>query len=191
MFTQYLGENPEEATTYVQSSAGSKYNTGYRYAAKAPNISLPESNVSLLKDSVINGARSISFSLKSHPEVHQLMLYADTIHSFKNLKLNGLLVEENDSVGKRFYNRKHNHLLRYYRTDNDSLTVAFTIKEEDSLPSFTLLAYRFNLLENKALNVRPREVTMTPKPFVNTDALVLQQKFSLEDFVTKKNDSIE
>ena len=32
----YLGDTPEEASKYVTSSAGSKYNTGYRFAAPAP-----------------------------------------------------------------------------------------------------------------------------------------------------------
>jgi hypothetical protein len=187
---QYLGENPEEASKYVQSSAGSKYNTGYRYAAKAPSIAIPEPIISLLTDSVNNENRVIQFSIKPQREVHQLMVYSDTLNVFKELKLNGVLASKNDSVGKKFYYRKNNHLLRYYRADNDSLTIEFSLDSNASMPAFTLLEYGFDLLENAELNVNPRDKTMMPKPFVNTDAIILEQTFSIEDLRIKKNNSI-
>ena len=187
---QYLGENPEKASKYVQSSAGSKYNTGYRYAAKAPSIEIPKPIITLLKDTLSNGFKTFSFSIKPQREVHQLMVYSDTLNVFKDLKLNGVLASEDDSVGKKFYYRKNNHLLRYYRADNDSLTIEFSLDTNAAMPAFTLLEYGFDLLENAALNVNPRDKTMMPKPFVNTDAIILEQTFSIEDLRIKKNDSI-
>jgi hypothetical protein len=104
--------------------------------------------------------------------------------------LNGVLASKNDSVGKKFYYRKNNHLLRYYRADNDSLTIEFSLDSNASMPAFTLLEYGFDLLENAELNVNPRDKTMMPKPFVNTDAIILEQTFSIEDLRIKKNNSI-
>ncbi|MEM7187929.1 MAG: M20/M25/M40 family metallo-hydrolase, partial [Bacteroidota bacterium] len=74
----YLGDTPEEASKYVTSSAGSKYNTGYSYAAEAPNISLPEYEVRIEQDTLKGTTREVTFTVIPKRDVHILRLYADS-----------------------------------------------------------------------------------------------------------------
>jgi hypothetical protein len=59
----------------------------------------------------------------------------------------------------------------------DTLEVSYTISKELS-PSFTLLEYSFDLMDNPWIEMKPRTPNMMPKPFVFNDALVIKQKIT-------------
>jgi hypothetical protein len=59
----------------------------------------------------------------------------------------------------------------------DTLEVSYTISKELN-PSFTLLEYSFDLMDNPWVEMKPRTPSMMPKPFVFNDALVIKQKIT-------------
>ena len=50
----YVGEKPREVSSEILSASGSKYNTGYTYAAQAPEKPIPPFEAILKKDTLIN-----------------------------------------------------------------------------------------------------------------------------------------
>ena len=103
----YLGDDPEEASKYVTSSAGSKYNTGYSYASEAPNINLPEHELRIEKDSLKGDLREVTFTIIPKRDVNIIRLYADQEVTFNSLSYNGMEVKK-DSTGNVLSGRQSN-----------------------------------------------------------------------------------
>ena len=73
----YLGKNPKPASAYIESAAGSKYNTSYSFAAKAPVVAIPEFKLTINKDTVYEGIHEVSFTIIPQRDAHQIRLYTN------------------------------------------------------------------------------------------------------------------
>ena len=176
----YVGNSPKTVPDNIENAPGSKYFGSYTFAANAPNHELAPSILTVNKDSVIAGFRTIDITLQPQRDIHQLLLYASMETPFKSFNLNGIEVTETDARGKKFYNRTSELLLRYFVSDNDSLRIKYSFPENSPSPEIKVLEYGFDLTTNPRFNIQPRSNTMTPKPFINTDATVLDYIFTIE-----------
>lgn len=167
----YLGEQPEKASKYVESAAGSKYNTGYSYAAEAPVKDLKDFRVQLKKDTVVEGTRQVNFVLSPQRKVNLMRFYADKDLVFDSFVCNGHELKLNGE-------RNSNVLFKYYISDQDSLDIYYTIPESEKV-DFNVLEYSYDLLSNKDFTINQRPENMMPKPFINTDAVVLKKKIRM------------
>ncbi|NNM22975.1 MAG: M20/M25/M40 family metallo-hydrolase [Flavobacteriaceae bacterium] len=174
----YLGKEPEEASNYVVSSSGSKYNTGYAFAAPAPLIEVPRFEIRIDRDSLFGDEREITFTLLPKRDVHIIRLYADSLVTFQQLSFNGKQVTPGDSEN-RLLGRSSNFLLHYNVSENDSLEVNYRVTEGVD-PKFSVLEYSLDLLENPLFTVNKRPSTAMPKPFVTTDAVIVQRKLDID-----------
>lgn len=184
----YLGDQPEAASKYVSSVAGSKYKTGYSFAAEAPNIKVPELQLIKHLDTMQGNERNISFTLLPNRNVNQLSIYADSSLVFNKLSYNNKKVAQYSS-GLTYKNRPSHFLLRFYVTDNDSLKIDCTLPA-GSRADFTVLEYSFDLLENELFTITQRPAYTMPKPFVVTDAVVAKKTFQLDDYSITVKDSL-
>lgn len=184
----YLGERPEEAIKYVSNEADSKYNTGYTYASMAPQKNISPSSITIGIDTIINTNRKVTFTIRPDRKIHQITLYTDTTHIFKELRFNGE-VAALDSLGNAFGNRSHNRLLSYYITDTDSLEVSYLTQGTKSV-EFTCLEYSFDLLDHPKFSIPDRHMAMMPKPFVLTDAIVVKKTFVIDSLPTTQQDTL-
>jgi len=75
------------------------------------------------------------------------------------------------------YTESNNRLLTFYVYEMDTLEVSYTITQ-DLQPTFTLLEYSFDLMDNPWVEMKTRTNRMMPKPFVFNDALVIKQKIT-------------
>ncbi|PQB05595.1 M20/M25/M40 family metallo-hydrolase [Aureitalea marina] len=183
----YLGEEPKPASDYVASASGSKYNTGYSFANRAPDVLMDFFDVQLNEDTLIGNDRSVRFTVHPREDARLIRLYADTLVTFKKLVYNGKSIEA-DSTGYVWPNRRSNFILQYYVPHGDSLEVAYTSADQ-SIP-FTILEYSFDLMSNDRLNMNPRPENTMPKPFVTTDAVVVRRSFDPRLFNTIPTDSL-
>lgn len=174
----YLGNDPEDARKYISNVAGSKYNTGYSYSSKTTHKDLLVFDVSRKKDTIIDANRNVTFTIHPKRDIHQLTLYTDTTHVFYDLTFNGKSAIK-DTTGIAFSNRTSNLFLSYYVTDTDSLEISYTLKGSENV-EFTCLEYSFDLLEHPQFSMSSRDSTMMPKPFVNTDAIVIKKSFVID-----------
>lgn len=168
----YIGTEPQSASSIITSAAQSKYNSGYTYAADAPIKFIPYYQVNTIQDTVVGNHRSVTFRLLPEKKANVLKLSVDQDVTFSNLAFNGVAVKENLS-----YSKSNNQLLTFYVTELDTLEVSYTIAK-DLNPSFTLLEYSFDLMDNPWVEINPRSNDMMPKPFVFNDALVVKQKIT-------------
>ena len=184
----YLGEEPEDASNYVTNAAGSKYNTGYQFAAKAPAKTIAPFELRLEEDSTINGQRNVTFTVIPKRDVHEIGLYTDVNVAFSELRFNGKQVSK-DTTDNRFYRRNSNSLLRYFVADDDSLEVSLSVAENTPL-TFKVLEYSYDLLNHPQFSINKRPKTTMPKPFVNTDAVVVERSFNVNDIPKKVKDTL-
>ncbi len=186
----YLGETPEEASKYVTSVAGSKYNTGYSFAAKAPAQTIAPFEIRLDNDTMNQNIREVTFTIIPKRDVHEIGLYTNISTEFESLTFNGKTVSK-DTTNNAFYGRKSNMLLRYFVANEDSLEVSLSV-EKDTPLNFQVLEYSFDLLQHPQFTINKRPKNTMPKPFINTDAIVVKRSFSVDELKKKVvvNDSL-
>jgi hypothetical protein len=178
--TRYLGKDPKSASAYIESAAGSKYNTSYSFAAKAPVVAIPEFKLTINQNSTYKGMREVRFTIIPQRDAHQIRLYTDKEVVFSSLQFNGVPVSTSDSLKLGSLNRPTDELLRYYIADSDSLEVSYTLPENEPSPIFKVHEYVFDLMSNPLLEIQPRAKDMMPKPFINTDAVINKKSFSIQ-----------
>ena len=122
---KFLGENPENATKYLDEAAYSKYGISYTYAAESPDRQIPDFEVILDEDTIINNLRNIRFTIIPKRNVNKIDLYSAEDISFHSLEFNGKKASVTDST-KLYRGTKNSALIRYYVSNNDSLKVKFT-----------------------------------------------------------------
>ena len=176
----YLGEDPEVASTYITNVAGSKYNTGYSFAKEAPSKEIHSFDVLLYTDTLIDSKRTVSFSLVPKRKLNQLILYTDTLTVFTSFKVNGIALEK-DSLGQAGGKRGSRYLLGYSLSDSDSIKIDYTTAQQSPV-TFTTMEYSYDLLDHPQFTINKRAKWMMPKPFVNTDAIVVKRSFTVDEF---------
>ncbi|PVW15291.1 M20/M25/M40 family metallo-hydrolase [Marixanthomonas spongiae] len=184
----YLGENPQHVPSEIIQASGSKYNTGYTYAAEAPKKPITPFKVLRKRDTISNPSEEITFTILPKRTINQLNLYADTDVTFTSLSFNGQKVPK-DSTGLPYGNRKNELLLRYWVNNNDSLKVSYTTEQQKPV-SFTALEFSYDLMDHENFSIHQRPSDMMPKPFVVTDAIVIKRTFAIDELPNRKKDSL-
>lgn len=180
----YLGDTPEDASKYIENTSGSKYGIGYSFAKKTEPKIIPDFDIKITEDSILNLLRKVSFTIVPKRKVNQINLYADKDINFETLIFNGKEVPK-DTTNNHFRNRKTNFLLRFYVTKSDSLRVTYSApKDEDVI--FTVQENSYDLMKNQAFNISKRPKNTMPKPFVVTDAVVVNRWFSINTLSEEK-----
>ncbi|MEK9613710.1 MAG: M20/M25/M40 family metallo-hydrolase [Flavobacteriaceae bacterium] len=170
--TDYLGKDPQEASSILTTASRSKYRSGYTFAAKAPNHSIPHYQFSLIQDTLIGEERKVTFRLIPEKKANVLQLFVDQAVTFRELDFNGVPFKN-----QRSFSESNLRLLTFYVSHKDSLQVSYKISKDQN-PTFTLLEYSFDLMDNPWLKINERPRDMMPKPFVFNDALVVKQKIN-------------
>ncbi|MEZ4859467.1 MAG: M20/M25/M40 family metallo-hydrolase [Flavobacteriaceae bacterium] len=184
----YLGENPEEASNYVESASGSKYNRGYTFASEAPFKNIPKFDAFVNTDTIIAEERFVSFTIYPKRPVDVIRLYVDKSIVFNSLSYNGKSVAK-DSTGKVYSNRVSNGLISYYVSPNDTLKVNYSVPKEIEV-SFNVLEYSFDLLKNPLFTISERPKNTMTKPFVFTDAIVMKRLINRETLQKREIDTL-
>jgi len=184
----YLGANPEQASKYLENTSYSKYGINFSYAAEAPKIDIPEFELILKNDSLIDNLRNIEFTIVPHRKVNRVELYSTQDISFNTLEFNGQKVKLADST-KLYRGTKNAALVNYYVSEGDSLKVKLSVEKSSSV-SFKVMEYSFDLMDKPELNIKKRPDYTMPKPFVVTDAVMVKRTFSIDSLRVKLSDSI-
>ncbi len=185
----YLGEDPEEASKYIESASGSKYSSGYTYAVKAPKKNIPLFKTELKKDTIINGLKNITFTIIPQRHVNQISLYTEEDINFNSLSFNGQSLPKETNENDNSQKIKSKELVRYYISDNDSLEVSYTIPKDQDV-NFIVMEYSYDLLSHPQFSINKRAENMMPKPFVVTDAIAVKKTIDVDALRLKVNDTL-
>ncbi|MEP2937637.1 MAG: M28 family peptidase [Gilvibacter sp.] len=187
--TQYLGEAPEAAAKYINSSAGSKYQTGYSYANPTDYKQIKTAKIRIENDSTATDSLQYTFTIVPERRVNRLQLYGDSTLVFKELAFNGKAVPA-DSTGLVWEQRRSKFLMSYHISDRDSLEVKMTLAN-DVVPSFSVLEYSYDLMSHPSFSVAERPADMIPKPFVTQNAILTKMDFDLSEIKLEAVDSTQ
>ncbi len=185
----YLGENPEDASNFIESASGSKYNSGYSFAIEAPNKEIPIFNAVLNKDTIINDSKMVTFTIIPKRTVNQISLYSEEVDSFKSLTFNGQSLPLNTNENNSSQKIKSKELVRYYISDSDSLEVSYEVSKDKKV-TFTVMEYSYDLLDHPQFTINNRAKNMMPKPFIITDAIIVKKKVLIDELSLKVKDTL-
>ncbi|MFK5983423.1 MAG: M20/M25/M40 family metallo-hydrolase [Flavobacteriaceae bacterium] len=186
----YLGEDPEEASKYIESASGSKYSSGYTYAVKAPKKDIPLFKTELKQDTIINGLKNVTFTIIPQRHVNQISIYTKEDINFISLSFNGQGLPKETQDIDNSQKIKSKELVRYYVSDNDSLEVSYTVQKEQDV-SFIVMEYSYDLLSHPQFSINKRAENMMPKPFVVTDAIAVKKAIDVNSLELKVNDTLQ
>ena len=168
----YLGEKPKGAKIFNDLKLFSKYNSGFTYAAEAPDKGIAKPTITFLKDSVVGSKRYLKIQITPNRKVNRYDIFAAEIMRFFNFKANGVstLGQEGTEL-----ERNGKKLLSYYVVNNEPLVLQFTINKSTIL-DMDVMESSFDLMVNPLFSMTPRESWMMPTPFVLNDAVIITQK---------------
>jgi hypothetical protein len=168
----YLGENPRNADELNKNTISSKYNSGFTFIADAPVKDIKKSTITFLKDSIKNNKRFLKIKITPNEAINRYDVFAHKNMILHHFKANG--VQADQQKGTK-YKRDDNKILRYYVIDNTPLELEFEIEAKTPL-DMEVKEASFYLLDNPLFSIPKRSPTMMPKPFVITDAIMINQK---------------
>jgi hypothetical protein len=183
---QYLGKNPQPATTLTETPLFSKYNSGFTYAAPAPKKELQKPTIAFLKDSLAGNKRYLSIRISPNRAVNRYDIFANKKMTFYDLKANG--ATHINQKGTQF-NRNGKKLLSYYVVDNAPLEITFNIDIKTAF-DMELMESSFDLMQNPLFSMTKRDSWMMPTPFVLTDAVIIQQRLKPSLIINNKTIAI-
>lgn len=168
----YLGESPKSAGHLNKNALFSKYNSGFTFSAKAPEKEIAQPTITFQRDTIIGNQRHLTIKISPNRKVNRYDIFADEKLVIHNLRTNNvkLLGQEGSA-----HPRDGRRIVSYYVTDNEPLQLQFSINKVAAL-DMELMEASFDLLDNPQFSIPKRPVSMMPKPFVLTDAIVLKQK---------------
>ncbi len=185
---QYLGEKPDDASKILGEASYNKYGANFSYAAEAPKKIIPDFEIILEKDTIMNQFRNVKFIIVPKRNVNKIDLYNVEDTHFKYLEFNGEKATGLDSIND-YRGTKNSALINYYVSENDSLKVKFSV-EKGTPVSFKVMEYSFDLMTNPQFEITKRPDYTMPKPFVITDAIVVKRTFSVDSLKLKVSDTL-
>lgn len=157
-----------------ESEGKSKYNTRYTHYKKTENKNIPISKIEIDIDTIINEKREISFTIFPSRKINKYELYNTAPISIYSFCINGVLYNQ----GKSFKANKGTLLIYQMANSDKELSISLTL-EKDSKPAIILNEVSYDLLSNPKFNLKPRNETMMPMPFVTNDAIITSKKIKL------------
>ena len=168
----YLGENPKIATPLNTNKLYSKYGSEYTFMAAAPLKTIPKPTIEFVTDSLSGNKHFYKIKITPNRKVNRYDVFTNEKASVAHLVANGAKALD---IKSNIISKKSNKLLSYYVVDNIPLTLEFSIPQNQKL-EFDLVESSFDLMSNTQYKMAPRKNWMLSKPFVLTDAVIIQQK---------------
>ncbi len=186
---QYLGENPQDASQILDEASYSKYGINFSYAADAPEKNIPDYEIILEEDTLIENLRNVKFTIVPNRKVNKIDVYSEQFISFNSLEFNGQKAPLYNRKSKDYRGTKNSALINYYVSNSDSLKVNFSV-ERNTKVSFKVMEYSFDLMTNPNFEIAKRPEYTMPKPFIVTDAIVAKRTFSIDSLKIKVADTL-
>lgn len=185
---QYLGENPEAASQILGDVAYNKYGTKFSFANRAPQKTIPNFEVILKADTLVENLRKVKFIIVPKRKVNKIDLYAENTE-FQSLIFNGKEMPAS-RISEDYRGTRNSALINYYVSENDSLKVQFSVAGEAPV-TFKVMEYSFDLMDDAQFNITKRPDYTMPKPFVITDAVAVKRTFSVDSLRVKVIDTFQ
>ncbi|MEJ2584478.1 MAG: M28 family peptidase [Robiginitalea sp.] len=163
----YLGKDLQPPAPSLKTLS-SKYSTGFSFTRPAPLKPVPEPEITILSDTLVQGDRLVSLRIGSGRNINRLEVFTGGTR-LKEAAVNDIALSE-------YYleHRRNGKLITHYVSDNDATELLLRFAEGSPL-ELTIYEASNDLLSNPLFSIPPRPENLLPMPFVLNDA-VLQIK---------------
>ncbi len=173
----FLGQNPDNINS--NNTISSKYSSGFTYSNDTDLKPLVYPTFEVYKDTIIDDKRHVSIYVESKRPVNRYEVFSSESNNFYTFKINGVSPKRAKGDIFAFQNTYRNRLFSYYVSDNEPLTMEFSIPK-DQTTKFELYESSFDLLNNRHFKIPDRERSMIPKPFILNDAVIIKKTISID-----------
>jgi hypothetical protein len=168
-----LGENPTKVGAEIIETQ-SKYNTPYTYDTKTTPKALVAALISIEKDSVFEGNRTLNFTISPQRKVNKIELMSKETIRLKEVIVNGVYISNPAGLAD-----KKGTFLVYHLGNKDQKIEISLIIDTEVPPNIMVNEISYDLLEHPLFNIPSRTNEMMPMPFVTNDAIICLQKLHL------------
>ena len=175
----FLGKNPDNASSLNKYTFGSKYASGFSSSKKALLKAIPQPKIEVSNDTIIGNFRQFNICIMPQRYVQRMEVFSDSTMIYKSFKINGVDAYRKDGDDNVFTNRKKNRLFSYFVSDEDPLEMMITVPK-DQKTTLELFEASFDLLKNNQFTIPEREPNMIPKPFVLNDAIIIKKTITIK-----------
>ncbi len=176
---QFLGDDPTKGT-FVKNISASKYGTDFKLYKNAELANIPQPEVVILNDTIIEKNRIIHFKIIPQRKANRIELKSNSPLHFKEFTLNGETLEKKEHEEFLFDTENKRHILTYYFTKNDSILDLKFVIPNTEIPDLSIIESSYDLYDNNAINniktnIQHRSEIMIPTPFVLNDAVIVKK----------------
>jgi hypothetical protein len=183
---QFLGDAPVRGQL-DSSTTASKYATKIALYKKAEVKDIPQPEIIIDLDTVINDNRYLSITIKPKRRINRIEIASNNNISFTSFVVNGIhLPKKNNEAFVFKTNANSKQVLSYFITEpNEKLNIRFSVPIDQKL-GFTVYESSYDLLKSPIFNmqplyqIKPRSETMIPMPFVINDAIIVKKRIDLK-----------
>ncbi|MBA6156134.1 M20/M25/M40 family metallo-hydrolase [Tenacibaculum sp. S7007] len=170
-YTNQIFNDSYEESNIPFNEGKSKYNTRFSHSKKAENKNLNTSNIIINLDTIIGSKRNLNFTITPTRKIDRYEFQNNTPITMNEFSVNGACYDE----GKSFIADKGTLLIYQMANSDKDVTISFSINKNEN-PDITLNEISYDLLSNPKFNLKPRNETMMPMPFVVNDAIICSKK---------------
>ena len=175
----FLGETPSNPSALNKNTFGSKYASGFTYAANAPVKAIPKPKIEISNDTIIGNTRYFNICVMPQREVQRYEVFSESTNLFNSFKINGIEAYRKEGDTLVFRNRRNNRLFSFFVSQDELLEMQISVPK-DQKTSLQLFEASFDLLENALFSIPKRNDNMIPKPFVLNDAVLVKQIITID-----------
>lgn len=154
---------------------GSKYGTGFEMATPTTPQKIESAVVVIESDSLVGNYRDIEVSIYPKRKINRLVMYSQTSVDFIEFSAQGERWRKNPETGTAFTAYPHQAFLSYYLAGEENLHLRFRV-DKNADPQLLFQEISFDLTTHESFDLPVRGADQMPKPFVTTDAIIVQQK---------------
>lgn len=168
----YLGSDPQPPAPSL-NTLSSKYSTGFSHTSPAPQKQVPEPEITILSDTLIDADRVVSLRIQPQRNINRLEVFTNEA-PLREATVNGIALSA-------YYleNRRAGKLITHYVSDNDPTELLLRFPAGSPL-ELTIYEASNDLLDNPAFSIPPRPDNLLPMPFVLNDAVLLIKSLRFE-----------
>ncbi len=156
----------------------SKYNTKFKNISIAENKNIPVTTTNKYIDTIIGKERKIKVHIAPNRNLNSIDINSKTRKDFIDFRINGKSI--NTKIESKFFNKKSTKIATYHMVNDAPLELEFSI-HKDKKPHIELFEISNDLLDNKIFNIKKRDESMIPKPFVTNDAIIVKRTLKLNE----------
>jgi hypothetical protein len=174
----YFDENNKAAPSAFKFH--SKYHPKVKHLSEGPVKAISSADYKVQVDSSQTNYNKFDIVLTPKRSISRLEVFMGSTKGVQNFTFQGEAPVRSSAAEDYYYKKTGNsHLLTFYAIDRSALELSFKLPKEQ-FPDLTVIEASYDLLNNPKFNIKPRTESMMPKPFILNDAVITQQKISLQ-----------